>query len=68
MDFIIKHALWLEDRSRPRGYKTFSCSTFRLRISTAHKTKIPPNEEVSQLRSLRCCIYHANIYLNTKNC
>ena len=45
----------------PQGYKTF----FRLNsteheISTAHKTKIQTNEEVSCLRSIRCCIYHAN--------
>ena len=29
------------------------------RISTAHKTKIQTNKEVSCLKSLRCYIYHA---------
>ena len=29
-------------------------------ISTADKTKIPTNEEVSRFKSLRCCIHQAN--------
>ena len=46
---------------RPKVIKLFSCSTqpspkFQLLI----KTKIPTNEEVACLKSLRCCIYHAN--------
>ena len=28
-------------------------------LSTAHKTKIPKNEDVSCYKSLRYCIYHA---------
>ena len=43
----------------PRGYKTFSCSTEH-KISTAHKTKIRTNKEVSCFKSLGCCIYHVN--------
>ena len=44
----------------PKVIKLFSCSTqlctkFQLLI----KTKIRTNEEVSYLKSLRCCIYHA---------
>ena len=38
--------------------------TFQLLI----KTKMPTNEEVSCFKSLRCCIYHANKYLNANNC
>ena len=33
-------------------------------ISTAHKTKIPTNNEVSCFRYLRCFIYHAHKYEN----
>ena len=32
------------------------------------KTKIPANDEVSCFKSLRCCIYHANKFLNGNNC
>ena len=44
-------------KNRPRGYKTFHA---QLTKSTALKTKIPTNEEVSGFKSLRCCFYHAN--------
>ena len=37
-------------------------------ISTAHNAKILTNEEVSCLKSLGCCIYHANKYLNANKC
>ena len=54
---FIKCALF----SGPQVIKLFSCSTqlstkFQLLINT----KIPTNKEVSCLRSLWCCIYHAN--------
>ena len=32
------------------------------------KTKIPKNEEVPSLKSLRLCIYHANKCSNANNC
>ena len=35
-------------------------------ISTAHKTKIPTNEEISRCEYLRCCIYHADLLTNVK--
>ena len=45
----------------PRGYKAFfMLNSTEHEISTAHKTKIPTNKEVSCFKSLRCCIYHAN--------
>ena len=37
-------------------------------ITSAHKTKIPTNKEVSYFKSLRCCIYHANKCSNANNC
>ena len=49
----------------PRGYKTFFIlNSTEHEISTAQKTKIPTNEEVSCFKSLRCCIYHANKCFN----
>ena len=46
---------------RPRGYKTFfMLNSAEHEISTAHKTKIPTNEEIYCIKSLRCCIYHAH--------
>ena len=48
---------------RARGYSTFfMLNSTEREISTAHKTKIPTNEEVSCFKSLRCCIYHAYKY------
>ena len=39
----------------PRGYKTvFMLNSTEHEISTAHKTKILTNKEVSCLKSLRC--------------
>ena len=35
-------------------------------ILTAHKTKIPTNEEISCFEYLRCCIYHAKCLTNIK--
>ena len=37
-------------------------------ISTAHKTKIPTNKEVSFSESLGCCIYLAYKCENANNC
>ena len=51
----------------PEVIKLLSCS-IEHQISTAHKTKIPTNEEVSCFKSLRCCIYHANKCLNAIFC
>ena len=49
------------NKVRPRGYKTFSCSTeLRMKFQLLIKTKILTNKEVSCFKSLRCCIYHAN--------
>ena len=46
---------------RPRGYKAFLCSTqLSTKFQLLIKNKIPTNEEVSCLKSLRCCIYNAN--------
>ena len=35
-------------------------------LSTAHKTKIPTDEETSCFEYLRCCIYHAKCLTNIK--
>ena len=32
------------------------------------KIKIPTNKKMTCVKSLRCCIYQANRYLNAKNC
>ena len=45
----------------PKVIKLFSCSThlsmkFRLLINT----NISTNKDVSRVKSLRCCTYHAN--------
>ena len=46
---------------RPQGYKMFfMLNSTEHEISTALKTKLPTNKEVSSFKSLRCCIYHAN--------
>ena len=46
---------------RPWGYMDFfMLNSTEHGISTAQKTKIPTNGEVSCFKSLRCCIYHAN--------
>ena len=48
------------DDIRPRGYKTFFIlNSTEHKISTAHKTKIPTNKEVSCFKSLRCCIFNS---------
>ena len=47
-------------KTRPRGEKTFfKLNSTKYEISTAHKTEILTNEEVSCLKTLRCCIYPA---------
>ena len=46
---------WL---ARPRGYKTFSCSTqLSLKFQLLIKTKLPTNEEVSCLLFLSVCLF-----------
>ena len=50
----------LYHKSSPPGYKFFMLNSAEHKISTPHKTKIPTNEEVTNLKSLRCCINHAN--------
>ena len=60
--------------TRPRGYKTFSCSTqLRTKFQLLIKTKLPTKKEVSCFRFLRInhannC-WHCNIYdeENSKN-
>ena len=53
--------IWEQQRNRPWGYKTFSCSTqLSTKFPLLMKTKIPTNKEVSCVKSLRCCIFHAN--------
>ena len=48
-------------QTRPRGYKTFSCSTQpSTKCQKLIKTKIHTNEEVSYFKSLKGRIYHAN--------
>ena len=50
-----------EDVIRPRGYQTFSCSTqLSTKFQLLIKTKIPTNKEISFLKYIRFCIYHAN--------
>ena len=47
-------------KTRPRGYRTFFIlNSTELEISTAQK-KLNTDKKVSCLKSLRCCIYHAN--------
>ena len=41
-----------------QDYKTFfMLNSTEHEISTAHKTKIPTNEEIYCFKSLRCCIF-----------
>ena len=48
-------------KSGPDVMKLFSCSTqLSTKFHVLIKTKIPTNEEVSCLKSLRFCVYHAN--------
>ena len=54
--------------TRPEGYKKIMLNSTEHEISTAHKIKIPTNEEVSSFKSLRCCIYPANKFKNANNC
>ena len=52
----------------PEVIKLFSCSTqLSTKFQLLIKTKILTNEEVSCLKSLRCCIYHANNCLNEQD-
>ena len=45
----------------PEDIKLFSCSTqLSTKFQLLIKTKIPTNEEVSCVKSLRCCNDHAN--------
>ena len=61
LSFNQQYLITLVSSCRPRGFKTFfMLNSTQHEISTAHKTKIPTNEEVSSVKSLRCCIYHAN--------
>ena len=49
------------DQTAPAPIKLFSCSTqLSRKFQPLIKTKIPTNEEVFCLKSLRCCIYNAN--------
>ena len=49
------------NKSDPEVIKLFSCSTqLSTKFQLLIETKIPTNEEVSCLMSLRFCIYHAN--------
>ena len=49
--------------------KLFSCSTqLSTKFQLLIKTKIPTNEEVSCLKSLRCCHYHAYKCKKANNC
>ena len=44
-----------------QGYKTsFMLTSTEYEMSTALKTEILTNKEVSCFKCLRCCIYHAN--------
>ena len=46
---------------RPQGCKLFSCSTqMSMKFELLIRTKILTNKEVFCLKSLKCCIYHAN--------
>ena len=55
--------------SRPEVILHFSCSTqLSTKFKQLIKTEILTNYEVSCFKSLRCCIYHANIYYNANNC
>ena len=59
--------LYIEWQVLAPRFKLFSCSTelsrtFQLLI----KIIIPTNKEVSGLKSLICCIYHANKCQNAK--
>ena len=50
-----------DDETRPRGLKHFSCSTqLSTKFQLLIKTKLPTSEEDYCVKSLRCCIYHAN--------
>ena len=45
----------------PRGYKIFfMLNSTEHEVSSAHKTIIPTNVEVSCFKSLRCCVYPAH--------
>ena len=60
-EILVQIAYVKEPLIRPRGYKTFyMLNLTEHEISTAHKTKIPRNKNVSSFKSLRCCIYHFN--------
>ena len=48
-------------RPGPEVINLFSCSTqLSTKFQLFIKTKIPTNEENSCVKSLRCCIYHAD--------
>ena len=55
---------WVNYLARPRGYKTFLCSTqLSMKFQLLIKIEIPKNEDFSLLNALRWCIYPAdNIY------
>ena len=54
-------------RPGPEVIQLFMLSSTEYELSTAHKTKILTNEDVSCFESLRCCIYHANTLKDFKN-
>ena len=52
---------FITSRPGPELIKLFSCSTqLSMNFKLLIKTKIPAHKEVSCIKSLRCCIYHAN--------
>ena len=56
------------ENCRPRGYKTFfMLNSTEHGISTAYKTKMLKNNDLSRFQALRCCIYHDNKCYNANN-
>ena len=58
--FVCQCQLLMTDPGSKVIKVVFMLNSTEYEISTAHKSKIPTNEEVSCFKSLRCCIYHAN--------
>ena len=53
----------------PLGYNFFfMLNSTEHEVSSAHKTIIPTNVEVSCFKSLRCCFYPAHKCKNANNC
>ena len=56
----LDHLIHISEGTGPEFIKLFSCSTqLSTKIQLLIKTKILTNKEVSCLKSLRFCIYHA---------